>query len=338
LKLRKLLFLILFIPLFFLIIYLSRHIMLPLIVAFFLAYALNPTVEFLQRKGARRDWAILTIYLVMFIIGAMILELLIPRLIHDLTAVIRKLPVIITELKTLQTQLGQYLAGWNLPVNLEAFTEILAKRSEVLLKNFVIQLGQSMVRIFSQSLLYLLIPLVAYYISRDYPSLKEHIMQWALQHLGNHWTGTLLRIDAVFKYYIRSQLLDILMVGTLFAIGLSLLGFEAAILLGFMAGIFNIIPYFGPVLGALPLILFALLKSPWLVVYVIVLFLVVNQIEVIFLAPRIISCNLKLHPVTVIYLIMLGGEVFGLAGMVFAVPLGAIAGIIFRSVYEICFD
>jgi predicted PurR-regulated permease PerM len=338
LKLKKLLFLLLFIPLFFLIVYFSRHIMLPLIVAFFLAYALNPIVELLQRKGARRDWAILTIYLVMFIIGAMILELLIPRLIHDLTAVIRKLPVIITELKAMQIRLDQYLAAWHLPFNLEALTGILTKRSEALFKDFLIQFGQSMVRIFSQSLFYLLIPLIAYYISRDYPTIKEHIMQWALRHLGNHWTHTLLRIDAVFKYYIRSQLLDILIVGTLFAIGLSLLGFEAAILLGFMAGVFNIIPYFGPALGALPLILFALLKSPWLVVYVIVLFFAVNQIEVIFLAPRIISCNLKLHPVTVIYLIMLGGEVFGLAGMVFAVPLGAIAGILFRSVYEICFD
>jgi predicted PurR-regulated permease PerM len=147
-----------------------------------------------------------------------------------------------------------------------------------------------------------------------------------------------LKIDTVFKFYIRSQLLDILIVGTLFAIGLSILGFEAAILLGFLVGIFNIIPYFGPVLGAVPLIIFALLKSPWLVLYVIILFLLINQIEAIFLAPRIISNNLKLHPVTVIYLIMLGGAIFGLAGMVFAVPLGAIIGILIKSIYEICFE
>jgi predicted PurR-regulated permease PerM len=310
----------------------------PFILAFFLAYALNPLVEFLQEKGARRDWAILTIYTVVFIVGAMILELLIPRLIRDLTAVIQKIPTIIRDFQVIQIQLDKFLNSWSLPFNPPSITSELSKRAEVLVKNFLIQLGRSSLKIFSQSLLYMLIPLIAYYISRDYPQLKQHIFRWVLKHLGNHWTRTFFKIDSVFRYYIRSQLLDILIVGTLFTIGLSLLGFEGAIFFGFIAGVFNLIPYFGPILGALPLIIFALLKSPWLVLYVIILFLVINQLELMFLAPRLMSYNLNLHPVTVIYLIMLGGEIFGLAGMVFAVPLGAIIGVIFKSVYEISFD
>jgi Predicted permease len=310
----------------------------PFILAFFLAYALNPLVKFLQQKGARRDWAIISIYIAILIIGVLVLELLIPRLIRDLATLIRKLPELINNLQILQSSLYKVLDGWNLPFSPELITNEVTERSVNIFKNFFIQLGRSTLKTFSQSLLYILVPLIAYYISRDYPRLKNNILLWAIEHLGNHWTRAFLKIDAVFKYYIRSQLLDILVVGTLFAIGLSLLGFESSILLGFLAGVFNIIPYFGPILGALPLIVFAILKSPWLVLYVIILFFIINQLEVIFLAPRIISFNLNLHPVTVIYLIMLGGAVFGLAGMVFAVPMGAIIGIIIKSIYEICFE
>jgi predicted PurR-regulated permease PerM len=338
LTLKKFTFLILTIPLIIIVIYLSRVILMPFILAFFLAYALNPLVQFLQQKGARRDWAILTIYLAIFIIGALILELLIPRLIRDLTTLIQKLPTLLSDFQTYQTKLDKILEGWNLPLNPHSLTSELVQRSTGVFKNSIVQLGQSILKVFSKSLFYILTPLIAYYISRDYPILKRNLLQWVHKHLGNHWTRTFLKIDAAFKYYIRSQLLDILIVGTLFAIGLSLLGFEAAILLGFIAGVFNIIPYFGPVLGALPLVIFALLKSPLLTLYVIILFLVINQLEVIFLAPRIISNNLNIHPVTVIYLIMLGGTIFGLAGMVFAVPLGAIIGIIIKSIYEICFE
>ena len=204
LTIKKFIFLIFLIPLFVGIIYLSRAILMPFILAFFLAYALNPLVEFLQKKGARRDWAILTIYIVVFIVGAMILELLIPRLIRDLTAVIQKLPVMIKDIQTILTKLNEFFDGWSLPFNPKLIMVELSKRSEAALKFFLVQLGRSTINFFSKSLLYALIPFIAYYISRDYPRLKQLMLRWICQHLGNHWTRTILKIDAVFRYYIRS--------------------------------------------------------------------------------------------------------------------------------------
>jgi predicted PurR-regulated permease PerM len=338
LTLKKLFFLIVIISFILIVIYLSRAILLPFILAFFLAYALNPIVEFLEKRGARRDFAILTIYGSLFIIGVLILEILIPRLIRDLTALIQKLPLILKDLQGIQSQINRMLNHWQLPFDPQIMATDLTQRITNILKGFFLQLGRTVLKAFSQSLLYILIPLIAYYISRDYPRLKNNVLQWTQKHMGNHWMQTFLDIDTVFKYYIRSQLLDILIVGALFAIGLSILGFEAAILLGFIVGVFNLIPYFGPIIGAIPLIIFAALKSPWLVFYVIILFLAINQMEALFLAPRIISYNLRMNPVTVIFLIMFGGAVFGLMGMIFAVPLGAIVGIIIKSFYDLCFQ
>jgi predicted PurR-regulated permease PerM len=324
-------------PLLLFIIYLSRGIISFLLISFFLAYAMNPFVEFFQKRGARRDWAILTVYLILFLCGALAVQLLVPRLINDLTQLLQNLPLTFREIQLFGERIIQNFNSWQLPVDLRVIINELLSRGQSILRNLLTQLGQGMINIFSQSVFLVLTPLVAYYISRDYPDIKLKVNCWLSKHLGEHWTRTFLKIDSVCRLYIRGQLLDTLTVGILLGIGLSILGFEAAFLLGLIAGIFNLIPYFGPALGAIPVLVIALLKSPWLAVYVVVLFLLVNQLEVMFLAPRIIGGNLGLHPVTIIYIILVGGKIGGLLGMILAVPLGAIAIILIKSIYEICF-
>lgn len=324
-------------PLFLFVLYLSRGIISYLLLSFFLAYAINPFVEFFQKRGARRDWAILTVYLILFLSGALIVQLLVPRLIVDLTKLLQNLPYLFQEFQQLGERTIQRFNSWQLPFDLQIVINELIGRGQSMLRKVLTQLGQGLINLFSQSVLFSLIPLIAYYFSRDYPEIKGKVNHWLSRHLGEHWTQTFLKIDSVFRLYIRGQLLDTLAVGILLGFGLSLLGFEAAFLLGLIAGVFNLIPYFGPVLGAVPVILIALLKSPWLAVYVVALFFLVNQFEVMFLAPRIIGGNLGLHPVTIIYIILIGGKIGGLLGMILAVPLGAIAIILIKSIYEMCF-
>lgn len=330
-------FLIFMLPLSVLIVYLSRGIINYLLISFFLAYAINPFVEFFQKRGARRDWAILTVYMILFLIGALVIQLLVPRLITDLTKLLQNLPHIFQEIQKLGERTIHNFNSWQLPFDLQIVINEMVGRGQSILRKILTQLGEGLVNLFSQSVFLSLIPLIAYYFSRDYPEIKRKVNHWLSKHLGEHWNQTFLKIDAVFRLYIRGQLLDTLTVGLLLGFGLSLLGFEAAFLLGLIAGVFNLIPYFGPILGAIPAILIGLLKSPWLAVYVAALFFLVNQFEVMFLAPRIIGGNLGLHPVTIIYIILIGGKIGGLLGMILAVPLGAIAIILFKSVYEICF-
>lgn len=310
----------------------------PFVAAFFLAFAINPVVDLFQRKGARRDWAILTVYLILALLIILCLQLLIPRLVNDITKMLQHLPTIFQQLETESNRLIRSLDSWPLPFNPRMLINDLGNRGESILRQTLTQMGQNMIRLFSQSALILLVPLLAYYISRDYPKIRSSIYRSLDRNLGSVWTRTFLRIDAVFRLYIRGQLLDTLAMGALFGVGLTILGFDAAFLLGMLAGVFNLIPYFGPVLGAIPIIILALFKSPWQVLYCILLFFIVNQIEVLFLTPRIIGGNLGLHPVTIIFMILVGGKLGGLLGMLLAVPVGAILLILIRSIYEICFD
>jgi len=332
---KKFLFIILIIPLIVYLLYLSKAIISPFVMAFFLAYAINPAVEFLQRKGARREYAILTVYFILSLIIALTVGIIIPRLVEDMTRVLQRLPSIYKEFEMLGGRLNQFY--WKLPINIKPIVTGVIERLEALLRNSLIQLAETTVNLLSKALLYILAPVLAYYISRDYPRLKQKSYCWLTQNLGSHWTRVFLKIDAVLKIYIRGQLLTTMIVGLLIAAGLSLLGFETAFLMGLIAGTLNLIPYFGPVLGAIPAVILALLQSPWKALYVVILFLIVNQLEVMVLVPRIIGGSLQIHPITVVYLILAGSKIGGLIGMVFAVPLGVIILILIKSVYEISF-
>lgn len=303
--------------------------------AFFLAYAINPLVEFLQKKGARREYAILTVYFVLTLIIALIIWIVVPWLVRDMTGVLQRLPDVYKDIELFGGRFNRFY--WKLPINIKTILAEVGVRLETLLRNGLIQIAETTVNVISRALLFILVPILAYYINRDYPRLKQRSYHWLINNLGNHWTRTFLKLDTVLKVYIRGQFLTTLIVGLLIGIGLSLLGFEAAFLLGLIAGVFNLIPYFGPVLGAIPVVVLALIKSPWIALYVVILFFVVNQIEVMFLVPRIIGGGLKIHPITVVYLILLGSKIGGLVGMVFAVPLGTVVLILAKSFYEISF-
>ncbi len=329
---KKLFFILLIIPLAGYILFLSRAIISPFIMAFFLAYAINPLVEFLQKRGARREYAIITIYFALFLIAAVVIGIIMPWLVEDMTKVLQRLPNVYKDFEQLGGKLSRIY--WKLPINIKPIVAQIIARLETLLRNTLIQMAETTVNLISRAIIFILVPILAYYISRDYPRLKQQSYCWLTQNLGNHWTRTFLKLDAVLKIYIRGQLLTTMIVGLLIGIGLSILGVEGAFLFGMVAGVFNLIPYFGPVLGAIPIVLLALLKSPWVALYVIIIFLVVNQLEVMVLVPRIIGGSLKIHPITVVYLILVGSKIGGLVGMVFAVPLGTIILILIKSFYE----
>lgn len=332
---KKLIFILVLLPLAGFILYLSKAIIGPFILAFFLAYAINPLVEFLQKKGAKREYAILTVYFTLIVIGALIIGIIAPWLVEDLTKVLQKLPHVYQDVENFGERLSRFY--WRLPINIKPFVAQILARLETIFRNLLVQIAETTVNLLSKALIFILVPILAYYINRDYPRLKQRSYYWLTHNLGSHWTRTFLKLDTVLKIYIRGQLLTTMIVGLLISLGLSLLGFETAFLLGLIAGVFNLIPYFGPVIGAMPVVLLAFLKSPWTALYVVILFLVVNQLEVMVLVPRIIGGGLKIHPITVVYLILLGSKIGGIVGMVFAVPLGTIVLILLKSFYEISF-
>ena len=132
-------------------------------------------------------------------------------------------------------------------------------------------------------------------------------------------------INLILSQFIRGQLLAALIVGILSSIGLSIIRLDFAILIGMTAGIANIIPYFGPIMGSIPAVIVGLLSgSPIKALLAVIVLVVVQQIDGTLISPRIVGNSVGLHPVFVMLSIIIGGAYFGLWGMLIAVPIAAI--------------
>ncbi|MDE3077642.1 MAG: AI-2E family transporter, partial [Chloroflexota bacterium] len=136
--------------------------------------------------------------------------------------------------------------------------------------------------------------------------------------------------------YLRGQLVVALMVAILAGLGSQLLGLHYAVVVGALAGLFELIPFFGPVLSAIPALLIALFQGPLLrFVAVLVLFIVIQQVESNIIGPRITGHAVGLHPLLVMFSILVGVELAGIWGAIFAVPVAGVAVAVVRKLYAI---
>lgn len=171
--------------------------------------------------------------------------------------------------------------------------------------------------------------IIAFYILKDidyFKRLFNETTKALIKERKNKKSNNIFSdINAIVSNFIRGQLLDALIVGILCSVGLSIIKLDFAVLIGMTAGISNIIPYFGPILGSVPAVIVGLLSgSPIKALLAVIVLVVVQQIDSILIAPRVVGNSVGLHPVFVMLSILVGGAYFGLWGMLIAVPTAAI--------------
>lgn len=170
---------------------------------------------------------------------------------------------------------------------------------------------------------------IAFYILKDqeyflklWDSLLDVVLPRKAESILMH---TLIDIHKVISKFFRGQLLDGLIVGVISSIGLFLIGIDFAIFIGMFAGIANIIPYFGPIIGIVPAVFMSLLDgNVTQAVLSVVILLGIQQVDGAVIAPKIVGDSVGLHPVFVLLAVIIGGKYFGILGMLIAVPIAAI--------------
>lgn len=305
------------------------RVLITFFLAFFLAFVIEPLVKWFERKGARRLTAVITVFFLMSVFGLVLGVNFLPGLLDDLNQALTKLPTYVKDLQNWFARLNKEYKRFALPQNVREVVDEALYRGEEALRQFLLRLASFLLSFFSQVLFLLLVPVLAFYFSKDMENLKAMVYTWSKQLFGDERV-VVFEVIAVITGYLRAQALSSLVVGLLLTTGLLLLQVDLAILIGALAGVFNLIPYFGPVVGAVPAVLLAAQTSLWRAVYVIILFFIVNQLESIVIVPRLIGGRLGLNPLVVIFLLLIGGELFGFSGIVFAVPVGAVLQVLLK--------
>lgn len=308
--------------------------MLPLGIGIVIAYILLPVVEALDNLKISRVFSILISFALSIFIILVILLWLIPIFIENIKDLTTVLPGMFEEtFNNLKGFIERNIPlGWQQGILRELDNSF--EKVQDRITQAMYDLISSLPGTISFILDVLLAWILSFYILKDKEQLVSNLKFFFPKSIRGEMVCFFRDIHRVVLRFIQGQVLIALIISIIETLGLYLVGMPYAPLLGFIGGLSNIIPYFGPYIGAVPALAVALTLSPWKAVWTAVVFLVVQQLDNIYLSPRIMEGKLGLHPVTTILAVIVGGKLFGMVGLLLSVPLVAMLKILIKRVYR----
>ncbi|MEW6724620.1 MAG: AI-2E family transporter [Bacillota bacterium] len=301
-----------------------RQVLPPFVFAFALAYLLAPLVEFLEGHKVPRLLAILMVYSVL--IGLIVVGLLylVPAVITELNKLAENLPAYTRQVQQILAQLQANYSETVLPQSIREVIDRTVANIQTGLLRLIETTVTGLLNLVSGMVSAIIAPILAFYFLRDWEKMKRGMVRVLPSTSRSEGRGILAEMDEVIGAYLRSQLVVASIVGVLSGLWVAILGLRFATIFGIIAGVTNIIPYFGPIIGALPPTVFALITAPCLTWKVVLGFFVIQQLESNVIGPKIVGDTVGLHPLVVIFALLSGAFLFGFWGMVVAVPVAAI--------------
>lgn len=311
----------------------------PFIVAAFLAYLADPLVTRLVRLKVPRTLAATLVFVVTMTAVIVLLLFLIPLLINQLVVFFNRIPELLawiqlSALPWLNQHLNLSLA-LDLPTLKTAVAQHWQQVGNVALQMWTIlsQSGLAFLEFFAKLLL---IPVVTFYLLRDWDNVILLAKQLLPQRIAPRVISLICECEEVVGAFFRGQLLVMLGLAIIYSLGLTLVGLDIALLVGVIAGVLAIVPYLGIIVGVTIAGIAALMQfhDGIHLMYIGIVFLVGHLVENMVLTPWLVGDRIGLHPVAVIFAILLGGHFFGFVGILLALPVAAIVMVLLRHLKQ----
>ena len=325
------------------------------IIAIIFAYIIDPIVNYLERKGVKRQFGVVIVYISVVLIFGVLIVSVIPKTINEISKLLASLPEMVDTLtKNVNSFLTDIFAKFNieLPNNFIDFYKesnpkvegnvetpqivsnilnSMKKTIDDLVTKAQGSLMGSLSGVFSKvygfvtsAFRLVLIIIFSFYFSVDKEKFTLKVRKFMPNKYREDITYLANRIDIALQQFIRGRMLLAIFVGILTMIYLLILRVDFAIIIGLITCVADIIPFIGPFLGCVPAVLFAFMDSPIKAFWVLILFILVQWVENNILAPKLIGDSTGLNPLIILISIIIGGGIFGVWGMVISVPITSI--------------
>lgn len=304
----------------------------PFIIAAFISYLLHPIVLKLHEKlRIHKGIAILIIYLLFFSFTFFLFY--------------KSYPVFVYQLEDLSEQLPQFVLMYEeIIYSIYQSTSFLPEMVHDKITDFISKLESSIERqienilekamkIFDFIIILTIIPVLVFYFLKDYTEIKSMAKSFIPKKYHSRFDQLIVAIDESLGGYVRGQLIISSVVMFLTYTVYYTIELKYALLLASMMGIMNMIPYFGPIIGTIPAAAIAMTTSWNLVIIVLITTIVVQILEGSFLSPYVMGKNVKVHPIIIIFTLLVGAEIGGIIGMIIAVPTITILKAIVTEIY-----
>lgn len=306
------------------------------LIAILLAYLLNPLVNKFEKKGVNRNLGTGLVYIIILLVFVGLGFIVIPALITQIQNFVRNLPSITNySLNWLKETLEKYnLSNTDLYFQVEDAVKkyISTSSSKVLSWSAGALTSVSASLGFLVSLV--LIPIISFFLLTDKDKIFDKIKKVFPKKYYADANKLYHEIDDSMSNFVRGRILMAVFVGIVTMIVLLVMRIEFAVVIGLITMIADIIPYVGPFIGFLPAGIFALIQSPMKVVWVAVLFVLINWVENNILGPKLLGESTGIHPLVILISIIVGGGMFGVWGMILSVPFVSLMMILTRFIIE----
>ncbi len=315
----------------------------PFVISAVLAYLGDPLVDRLQ-KWMSRTKAVLLVFCGMLLNLVLIVLLLLPLLEKQITYLVSNLPMYADWLtNTAWPWLQQRFGLQEVDLGMAQLTDLLRNHWQEaggLAAAVLGNITQSGMAFLAMIGLVFLIPVITFYLLRDWDDLLENIRQLLPRYVEPGISKLAGESNEMLGAFFRGQILVMMALGVIYAIGLSLIGLQLAVLIGLVAGLLSIVPYLGFAVGLIAALIAAVVQfqDVFHVVLVLVIFGGGQMLEGMVLTPWLVGDRIGLHPVVVIFAVLAGGQLMGFVGMLIALPVAAVLNVLLRHANELYRD
>ena len=313
-------------------------VMLPVIISGLLYYLLNPIVDFLERHRVKRIIAISIVFILIALLILWGLAVAIPAIQRQVLSFMKNLPDYLEKANMTIDDFLDNKVSPEIKPQLDEWTSQLSENITSWASSFsarAVNWVSNLIAVASQVIIALIImPFIVFYLLRDGKNLKGQIIRFLPTKIRESAGKVLSDVNTQLANYVRGQITVAIIVALMFILLFKIIGLRYAVTLGVTAGFLNLIPYLGSFLAMLPALVLGLVAGPEMFVKVVIVFIVEQTIEGRFVSPLVLGSQLNIHPITILFVLITSGSMFGIWGVFLGIPVYASAKVVISALFE----
>ncbi|MBT2571450.1 AI-2E family transporter [Planococcus sp. ISL-110] len=320
-----------------------KTVVLPIVLALIFFYLLRPILRMLEKFKIPRIWGIIIIFLGLIGLTTLLIVLVFPFLRSQFQTLIEEFPVYFMQLLTdvdafLRTSfIGNYYSESNFTI--DTLMATLPANIADTLQNTVTSIITGVTGLISTItgviLSVVIVPFILFYLLKDGDKLPEYFLKLLPPRFRDDTREVLTEADHQLSAYIQGQLIVAFFIGVMVYIGFLIIGMDYALLLGVLAMVTSIVPYIGPAIAIAPAAIIALVTSPFMLIKLAIVWTVVQVVEGNLISPQVMGKTLFIHPVTIIFVLLTAGSLFGIVGVILGIPMYALLRVLISHFYKL---
>ncbi len=320
-----------------------KTVVLPVVLALVFYYLLRPVLRLLVKAKIPRLGGIAIIFLGGIGIITLITVLILPFLRDQFQNLIMEIPDLFMELLTnldgfLRTSfVGDYYSGSSFDIE-QLMATLPSNVSDTLqsaITGIISGITGFISTITSVILSIVIVPFILFYLLKDGEKLPEYFVKLLPPRFRDDTREVLSEADNQLSAYIQGQLIVAFFIGLMVYIGFLIIGMDYALLLGVLAMITSVVPYIGPAIAITPAAIIALVTSPFMLIKLAIVWTVVQLVEGNVISPQVMGKTMYIHPITIIFVLLTAGSLFGLAGVILGIPMYALLRVLVSHFYKL---